>query len=674
VASRDQDDLRGGPPSERVRAELGRLAEREAAVLQRAREAQLGNVVDAEDAVQDGALYVLGEPLQYDAAGRVVRREGGRQEALRGGLLGEWGYRSRRAGDYVVESAARRRSVDAGLQLPAPSSWRWTLERLPGRAMRGASRWEDRPGPLSGRVRVDEDPAAAVLDAAAASVILGRLTAVERVVVRLRAEQLTHAEIAAVLHRSVSWVEKVLRGARRRLSDLAGGVAGVVLGWWLRRTVRRRVPGALLPRVGAEPLAQLVAVVLLGTLGGVGADMAPRPGSPGAVAAAPSPPSARPGAAVPVGRAPGSPHGAGMARGAASRLTTAVGVTSPSSGSGVLGRVAPGQETPEDTQFATAAAAPGPTPGSAPIIVALGMGRSCACPVLFESSDGGASWTSSSVPAPPDAKQVVLPPAYPRDSRIFVGTDAVGGMATYVVAHFGAPPVPLPGPAGLLALAAGFDAGDDRLFVAGQDAVVAIAVDDALPRLEPVLIYPASAVPASVATPGDGGRAAVLVLAPTGTAAVGQPLAAPTSTPTLFRCPAAGGCTPQSELSQPASVLSTAPGSAAMLVRGGGGMAVATTAGASFQRLALPTGTLRLVAAALGDDRVRAVVAAPSGHPALLWAPLTGPWHDVTAADPRLQQSAWPLPLPGGRLLDLLAGGGLLCSADGGFSWSPRCP
>src|SRR5581483_7364594 len=212
---------------------------------------------------------------------------------------------------------------------------------------------------------------------------------------------------------------------------------------------------------------------------------------------------------------------------------------------------------PEDAQLVTAAAPS--NYASSHTIVALGMGHSCSCPVLFQSTDGGATWSASTVAAPPASEQLALPPTYPADPRIFIGTNAQSGGAAYVLASFDSVPTPLVGPAGHVALAAGFDYGDNRVFVAAQGAVFALMVEATPPTLTPVLTYPQWVGTASLVTPTDLAGAAVLVLAPPGTAAVGNVAAGQTPAASIVACGAGPTCAVRGAAPPQALLLNASP-------------------------------------------------------------------------------------------------------------------
>jgi hypothetical protein len=331
----------------------------------------------------------------------------------------------------------------------------------------------------------------------------------------------------------------------------------------------------------------------------------------------------------------------------------------------------PAEETPEDTQLTAAAASSGGT-GGTPALVGLGMGRSCACSVLFESRDGGASWHAAAVPAPPDAIQVAIPVGYPRDPRIFLGSDASSGVAAYVVPRFGELAMPLPGGPGRVALAGHFDTGDPRVFVAGRAAVVTVELDVRPPRADPVIAYPAGGVPASLATPGSG-TAAMLMLAPVGSvmAATGMSVL---DAPTILACASgvAGGCERSATAPPDALALATPPSGPQAAAAWPSGLGVSSDGGRTFTVTAAPPGTSLGPTLALSGGRTWAVLTSRT-QTTVAWTDSVR-WHDAAAVDPLLRSARALVAVPGQRLLALLIDGGLRCTGDGGLSWHPRCP
>jgi hypothetical protein len=346
-----------------------------------------------------------------------------------------------------------------------------------------------------------------------------------------------------------------------------------------------------------------------------------------------------------------------------------------STASGLLpavGAYSPGGETPEDAQLVTAAA---PSDyASSHTIVALGMGHSCDCPVLFRSTDGGATWSASTVAAPPASEQVALPPTYPADPRIFIGTNAQSGGAAYVLASFDSTPTPLVGPPGHIALAAGFDHGDNRVFVAAQGAVFTLMVDATPPTVEPILAYPQWAGTASVATPAGLGSAAVMVLAPPGTTAVSNLPAGETSAASVFACSAGTTCAVRGAAPPQARRLNASPSEGTSAAWWAQGVSVSRDGGQTFQTppFAAPVVSVQSVAAV--GARVWAIIQHGTTV-ALVWVSTAGgSWTDVTESDSGLSRSGAIVAIAGGPVLDLLRGRGLRCTTDGGLTWAARCP
>jgi len=329
-------------------------------------------------------------------------------------------------------------------------------------------------------------------------------------------------------------------------------------------------------------------------------------------------------------------------------------------------------ETPEDTQLVAASAAD--SFGQHPVIVALGVGRTCQCYVLYRSTDGGATWTGSA--APPGVDQVVLPSDYPSDPVIFLGSPAEGTAPDYMVDGAGVP-VALPGPPGHLALSANYGSGDPRVFVGSRSSVWSLNL--ATSRVAVELTYAGSPWAAQLApATGQAGGAVMAVVPPAPTDEVaGRPVFA---APGLYMCPnngdacqlqgAAPGASPQALVSAP---VGDAEGALATLVPNG--VAISRDGGRTFASLATPAGAGQATSLAVSSGRVWAVFAQPrQGSFRLEWAPVGGgPWHDATTDNPALSRGSQVVSAPGGLVLDLLLTGGLRCSADG-QSWLARCP
>lgn len=344
---------------------------------------------------------------------------------------------------------------------------------------------------------------------------------------------------------------------------------------------------------------------------------------------------------------------------------------------GVIGGLAAGHtaatETPDDTQLVAAAAAA--QPAAPPVVVAIGVGKTCVCSVLYRSTDGGATWTASA--APPGSNQIVLPPAYPADPQIFLGASAATTSPDYVLARFGGEATPLPGPPGQLAAATDSATGALRVFVASRFELW--SVDPARWRPQVDLTYPGASDVARIATEGDH-AVVVAVPASPASAVLGWPaLAAPKG---MYACSATEGAACDRLGDGPAAGvggLSAAPAQdvdPTVAAVANGSLSLSTDGGRTFAPVALPAGTPTMSAVAVADHRVWSVFAlANNAAFRLEWFDVvTRSWHDVTAADHNLQKGDVVAVAPGGTTLDLLVGGGLRCSGDGGASWAARCP
>lgn len=335
-------------------------------------------------------------------------------------------------------------------------------------------------------------------------------------------------------------------------------------------------------------------------------------------------------------------------------------------------------ERPDDADLVAAAQG-----NSEPqMVVALGIGHECACMALFASSDGGRTWRATA--GPPTGAQVALPPNYPRDSRIFVGTSAQGGASPYVAERYGSPfkPIARSLPAGRLALSAAFDNSDPRVFVAGEAGVVAVRLGSAA-DVRPMVVYPSTGQVASLATPTLSAGPSVLIAAPPAsvlstTTQASAGLSTLDGAPELIACDRADRCDAQSTIPLPsvqALVLSADFGvDGTVIAMGSGRLASSVDQGRSFQlqpRAAEPAGITSVAA-----SRNLAWTTYPDGKGGELLRRLarSGPvWQPVGEAA-ALPVNGVVVALGGDRLLYLAVGHGYLCSADGGASWETPCP
>ncbi len=519
--------------------------------------------------------------------------------------------------------------------------------------------------------------------------ILEKLGPRSREAILRAAAQWTPAQQADADHTSVGTINIRLHRARRRFLELKaqmnaemGSSAGAILlmGKKLRIQGKRALANAQRHCVAwsnavcIEPVSQVAAVVVLAVAGSTPLNALPvvadahyvdrgttRSWSPPAVTSAAT--DARIASADDVGHSGSSV----VAPATAAPTDTAAGLTT------ALGKVLPGNATPEDTQLMTAAAAT--NYASTHLIVALGIGNTCNCPILFQSPDGGATWLASRASAPAGAEQLALPPNYPADPRIFVGTNVTAAATTFVIPQFGAAATPLPGPAGHLALSARFGHGDNRVFIAGQGTVVSVAVDAPAATPTPILAYPQWLVsPADVETPSAADGADVVALAPQGTLIVGDPAAGKSASTSIFACYQATSCVRRGAVSDPAVGLAVSPSNLTAAVWSTASLSVSRDGGTTFTPRPVSGGDV-VRSIAVGSDRVWAITASPTGATAVRWLSSdAGTWYDATSAADGLSRSLRVIAIPGGPILDFLVGRGLRCTADGGLSWASRCP
>lgn len=329
-------------------------------------------------------------------------------------------------------------------------------------------------------------------------------------------------------------------------------------------------------------------------------------------------------------------------------------------------------ETADDAQLVSAA--PAPEDDQHRTIVALGIGRTCGCLTMFQSTDRGSSWSVAE--GPPAGDQVILPPTYPSDPRIFIGTDANSGSPAFVASQFGAlfTPINATLPPGNIALAAGFDHGDPRVLAAGATVVSSYRIGDA--AATPVAIYPSQGRPASLATPTGSATTAVMMLLPSAAQVIGETaeLAGSASTPRVVACDVASfACHTVSSVSLPyvgGLVLSSHYAvDRTMLAFGGSQVAVSSDGGATFSMT--PTNAPVRSAALVGSTAW--AVAAPIGAHVTLQRLEGNAWATLATAGTQLGTGGLVVALTSSQLLYLPDGLGFLCSLDGGQSWTMGC-
>jgi DNA-directed RNA polymerase specialized sigma24 family protein len=336
------------------------------------------------------------------------------------------------------------------------------------------------------------------------------------------------------------------------------------------------------------------------------------------------------------------------------------------------------EETPEDSTIYSAAAAPGQGRGGR--VVALGLGAACYCLVVFESADAGRSWRAAPGPALTvnfGSPQISLPPAYPDDPRIFIGTPWDTGVPDTVADRFGGSFQPL-SVSGYITLPPSFER-DGTILVTEMEAVVEVRLHPAFAG--PLVFQPPMTGTPVIAAPLAGSDTAYVAA---GSVDPSHPLdtsaAERGGRMVLYRC-ASTVCT---ALSTPAIAnvqeIALSPRFAAdraLALAGNHTVLLSQDGGVNFTALPDPGGT------------VTAIDVASDAHGPVVWATLvdsltdgtgvarwdgTAGWTWVIPLQYRLLWSGFVHPL----LLDttrvvLQTGNSLLCSADAGHTWAARC-
>lgn len=352
-------------------------------------------------------------------------------------------------------------------------------------------------------------------------------------------------------------------------------------------------------------------------------------------------------------------------------------LTLPSVGSApVQAPLTAAQETPEDTHL-FGVTSPSGSPNSN-WLVAIGWGVRCACSVVFQSSDGGATWRSSSGPPLDNGQEgiVSLPPNYPADPRIFLSGTPGAAQADYISNGFGSAFTPMPVAAGAVSLGPRFDRGEDLLFVAAGTTVWGYRATTGLATPIP-LDYAVSRVDA-IDTPQTASAYQAYVVADViGAIPVAGGNAVPPG-PALFGCGLTSCVLLSSIPLQGATGLSLSPAfpdDHTLVVTSLQQIAVSRDSGKTFTAAPAPSGT-SLVTSKLAEEGSRLVVwaiATRDGSFALHRADVTSMvWSTAMGG----HQDASPTTVSSSgasRILAPLNSGGLRCSNDGGQHWAPRC-
>jgi photosystem II stability/assembly factor-like uncharacterized protein len=298
------------------------------------------------------------------------------------------------------------------------------------------------------------------------------------------------------------------------------------------------------------------------------------------------------------------------------------------------------------------------------------QGCAVACPALFRSTDGGASWKR--LPAFGfEGGTVMLPPSYPADSRIFVG----GPNALKVSSDGGRSFTPLTPAGGYTAMSPAFSSGDSRILVG--------AIPGWIYHDDNKAVTPFDAVPESTS------QALSFAYAPAyprdHRIVVGGTDTSPNTNAIVSACDGTN-CTAPAALPDvsgtPAVMTARSYSTSGLAFAWSGDRLFRSTDGAaSFSRVQMPApGQVQ----ALTDDAHGILYLAlffngPNGPSGGLFASHDAgtTWSRLGAGTALDRGVVSVIALPSGNLLAgpyAAQGGGLQCSSDGGRTWAPRCP
>lgn len=339
-------------------------------------------------------------------------------------------------------------------------------------------------------------------------------------------------------------------------------------------------------------------------------------------------------------------------------------------------------ETPADTTFSTAAAAPSSSGnGSA---VAMGMGRTCVCQVMFESRDGWHTWRvaeAKGVPAFGSPIQLVLPPDYPNDPRIFLGSPSPGVTPDMVSQGFGAAFTALH-VTGYLTASPTFEQ-DSTFLVAGPAGMTRFILGSDTPG--PMLFSPPAAANTMLVAPALGSNVYFTTATDTNVMQVESSTAGGVSivspgvgdfyTCTGARC--TGNSTPPVSTVYEIATSLQFPADHALAMSGAHGVALSRDSGKSYTVLPDTGGPVDWlsVSSTEGHVVVWALVLTPHGVSFMRWDGGTS-WRTMPSPGfaPTYPATTYPLMLGADRVVIFRNGVGALCTADGGRTWAPVCP
>jgi len=496
-------------------------------------------------------------------------------------------------------------------------------------------------------------------------------------------------EIARRNRRALGTVSSNLARAREHARRMREPMLPAVLGMagWRRLTdFSRRLRSAAQSSTTSAAAAPVQTLTLSLTVAGLLAGAAPGVSSPAVPAsiglpalAALTADAGSPATATGLGSVAGGRPATAVAPPGGATTTTAPTAADPPVGP-ALPLVSADQETPEDTQIVDAT--PSPNYAQDNTIVALGHGRACACNLIMQSTDGGASWTSRQ--GPPDGEQVVLPPDYPRDPRIFVGyAQGRAGASDYWSPAFGEKFATLPLPAGPLALAPGFDKGDQRVIVSALYGVW--SYDLSTLAEQPLIVDRSTSNAAGIVAPTGAISEGILAVTSAAATATGVPPDALGSAQgmKLWECPPAAACslTGTVPLGTNAHLVASPDfeSDATLLAYTSARMVLSQDGGRTFESVALPPGATYVDAVTVGypvNGTLPVWAVVRRGHTTALEMAggAAGPWTQIAAPVPQVAGDGHITPLAASRLIYLSPTTGFMCTADNGLSWHTRCP
>lgn len=521
----------------------------------------------------------------------------------------------------------------------------------------------------------------------AALLALKRLKPAEQRVITLReVNGWSYDEIAEFEGVTVESVRGSLKRARVRLREsyarvAAGAPAVVGVGAWRRTRLRAgqfftRHPSTAVGTSGpaviaADALVAVVALVFAVDVVGVRIDTVATTPQGGTTM------TAAPGIG---GGADADPHthGERTAEGGAGDVSPAAPSTTPAGpvAGAVPGIVLPlpsdGGDSPDDVVLTDVT--PSPAYSSDGTVFAAGhVTQGCTyvvCPVLFRSSDGGRTWHRLAAVGF-QGGELLLPASYPADTRIF----AAGPSGLLVSGDGGQSFLRAAAIAGSAAISPAFSSGDPRILFG---ATPGWEYRDDIGAAKPGgLVLPSTALAGTVAFAPAYPRDPRILVGGT-TAAVGGG-----NSSAVFLC--------ENGVCDTTAVLPGYVGSASVAVSPdyltdnvvvawrASGLFGSRDGGRSFARMELPDGG-DVVDVAFDGARVLVLV-----HPAdaeagtasrlLETTDLGRTWRTVSSGGAGQALSAVDV-IPDGRMLGsrtAAAGGGIVCSHDGGASWFDRC-